>query len=75
MSLSKTKLKRIQEFLSKKTIKFVYISLSRILGMSESKEIGLHFQHSTGKSVTIMILKHPTNGMSINRYLLWIPQK
>ena len=29
----------------------------------------------TGKSVTIMILKHLTNGMSINRYLLWIPQK
>ena len=29
----------------------------------------------TGKSVTIMIFKHPTNGMSINRYLLWIPQK
>ena len=23
----------------------------------------------TGKSVAIMILKHPTNGMSINRYL------
>ena len=29
----------------------------------------------TEKSVTIMILKHPTNSMSINRYLLWIPQK
>ena len=29
----------------------------------------------TGKSVTIMILKHQTNGMSINRYLLWIPPK
>ena len=28
-----------------------------------------------GKSVTIMILKHPTNGMSINPCLLWIPQK
>ena len=24
----------------------------------------------TGKSVTIMILKHPTNGMSMHRYLL-----
>ena len=29
----------------------------------------------TGKSVTIIILKHPTNGMSRNRYLLWIPQR
>ena len=29
----------------------------------------------TGKSVTIIILKHLTNGMSINRYLLCIPQK
>ena len=29
----------------------------------------------TGKSVTIIILKHPTNGMSTNRYLLWIPQR
>ena len=29
----------------------------------------------TGKSVTIMILKHQTNGMSINRYLLWMPPK
>ena len=29
----------------------------------------------TGKSVTIMILKHLTNGMSINHYLLWIPQR
>ena len=28
----------------------------------------------TGKSVTIMVLKHPTNGMSINRYLFCIPQ-
>ena len=27
-----------------------------------------------GKYVTIIILKHPTNGMSTNRYLLWIPQ-
>ena len=27
----------------------------------------------TEKSVTIITLKHPTNGMSINRYLLWIP--
>ena len=27
----------------------------------------------TGKSVTIMILTDPTNGISINRYLLWIP--
>ena len=29
----------------------------------------------TGKSVTIIILKHPANGMSTNRYLLWIPQR
>ena len=29
----------------------------------------------TGKSVTIIILKHPTNGTSMNCYLLWIPQK
>ena len=29
----------------------------------------------TGKSVTIMILKHPTNGMSTNHYLLCIPQR
>ena len=29
----------------------------------------------TGKFVTIIILKHLTNGMSINRYLLWIPQR
>ena len=29
----------------------------------------------TGKSVTIMILKYRTNGMNINHYLLWIPQK
>ena len=29
----------------------------------------------TGKSVTIRILKHPTNGISINHYLLWIYQK
>ena len=29
----------------------------------------------TGKSVTTIILKHPTNGMSTNRYLLWIPQR
>ena len=29
----------------------------------------------TGKSVTIMILKHPTNCMRINLYLLWIPQR
>ena len=29
----------------------------------------------TGKSVTTIILKHPTNGMSINRYLLSIPQR
>ena len=28
-----------------------------------------------GKSVTIMISKHPTNGMSINPCLLWIPPK
>ena len=28
----------------------------------------------TGKSATIMILKHPTNSMSINHYLLWIPK-
>ena len=27
------------------------------------------------KSVTVMILQQPTNGMSMNRYLLWIPQK
>ena len=29
----------------------------------------------TGKSVTIIILKQPTNGMSINRNLLWITQR
>ena len=29
----------------------------------------------TRKSVTTIILKHPTNGMSTNRYLLWIPQR
>ena len=29
----------------------------------------------TGKSSTIMIPKHPANGMSINLYLLWIPQR
>ena len=29
----------------------------------------------TGKSVTTIILKHPANGMSTNRYLLWIPQR
>ena len=29
----------------------------------------------TGKSVTIIILKHPTNDMSISCYLLWIPQR
>ena len=29
----------------------------------------------TGKSVTIIILKHPTNGMSMYHYLLWIPKK
>ena len=29
----------------------------------------------TGKSVTIIILKHPTNDMSISRYLLWISQR
>ena len=29
----------------------------------------------TGKFVTIIILKQPTNGMSINRYLLWITQR
>ena len=29
----------------------------------------------TGKSVTIITLKHLTNGMSINCYLLWIPQR
>ena len=29
----------------------------------------------TGKSVTIIILKHPTNGMTMYHYLLWIPQK
>ena len=29
----------------------------------------------TGKSVTIIILKHPTNGMSTNRCLLWIPKR
>ena len=29
----------------------------------------------TGKSVTTIILKHPTNGMSTNCYLLWIPQR
>ena len=29
----------------------------------------------TGTSVTTMILKHPTNGMSTNRHLLWIPQR
>ena len=28
-----------------------------------------------GKSVTIMILKHPVNGTSMNRYLLWVCQK
>ena len=29
----------------------------------------------TRKSVTIIILKYPTNGMSTNRYLLWIPRR
>ena len=29
----------------------------------------------TGKSLTIMILKHATNSMSINRYLVWITQR
>ena len=29
----------------------------------------------TGKSVTIMTLKHPANDMSINRYLLSLPKK
>ena len=29
----------------------------------------------TGKFVTIMILKHPINGMNINRYLSWMPQR
>ena len=29
----------------------------------------------TGKFVTFMILKPPTNGMTMNGYLLWIPQK
>ena len=29
----------------------------------------------TGKSVTIIILKHLKNCMRINRYLLWIPQR
>ena len=29
----------------------------------------------SGKSVTIMILKQPPKGMSINHYLLWIPQR
>ena len=29
----------------------------------------------TEKSVTAIILKHPTNGMSANRYLLRIPQR
>ena len=28
-----------------------------------------------GKSVTNMISKHPPNGTSINRYLLWITQR
>ena len=28
----------------------------------------------SGKPETFMILKHPKNGMSINHYLLWIPQ-
>ena len=27
----------------------------------------------TEKYVTIITMKHPTNGMSINHYLLWIP--
>ena len=29
----------------------------------------------TGKSVTIIVLKHLTNGMSTNRYQVWIPQR
>ena len=29
----------------------------------------------TGKSVTILILKHPKNAITIKRYLLWLPQK
>ena len=29
----------------------------------------------TGKSVTTLILKNPTTGMSTNRYLLWITQR
>ena len=29
----------------------------------------------TEKSLTIIILKHPINGMSTDRYLLWIPQR
>ena len=29
----------------------------------------------TGKSVINMVLKLPTNGMSVNPYLLWIPHK
>ena len=32
-------------------------------------------QYIYWKSVTIIILKHPTYGMSINSYLLWIPQR
>ena len=27
----------------------------------------------TGKLIAIMIMKHPTNGISMNRCLLWIP--
>ena len=27
----------------------------------------------TGKLIAIMIIKHPTNGISMNRCLLWIP--
>ena len=51
------------------------ISQCAILAQNEYTDIIVLDNIYTGKSVTIMILKHVTNGMNINRYLLWILQK
>ena len=43
--------------------------------MSVQKDTIVIDNTDPGKSAIIMILKHSTNGISMNRCLLWIPQK
>ena len=60
---------------SNETIDHLISGCTILALMSVQKDTILIDNADPGRFVIIMILKHSTNGMSMNRSLLWVPQK